>query len=97
MILFTIFVFFKVPETKGKTFEQIANEFHPGGTIEVEFYAEEDEGDVFGDDATDTMLDQVNQRNGSVHSMDADDVNVKIPDEKKSLTKSAERIDNLEV
>ena len=36
MILFTIFVYFKVPETKNKTFEEIASMFQPGGDIEGE-------------------------------------------------------------
>ena len=42
MIGFTIFVFFKVPETKNKTFEEIADKFMPGEKIEVE--------EVFDDD-----------------------------------------------
>lgn len=103
MILFTIFTFFKVPETKGKTFEEIANEFHPGGQIEVEYFDDGDES-VFGGgpteegvDATTAMLEK--PANGSVASngKDGDDFNVKMPDEKKSLTKSAERIDQMEV
>ena len=36
MIVFTVFVYFKVPETKNMTFEEIASHFQPGGEIEVE-------------------------------------------------------------
>lgn len=36
MIGFTIFVFFLVPETKNKTFEEIASLWQPGDKIEVE-------------------------------------------------------------
>jgi len=30
MIIFTLFVYWKVPETKQKTFEEIASQFQPG-------------------------------------------------------------------
>jgi len=36
MIGFTIFVYFLVPETKNKTFEEIASMWQPGDKIEVE-------------------------------------------------------------
>lgn len=36
MIGFTIFVYFLVPETKNKTFEEIASMWQPGSKIEVE-------------------------------------------------------------
>jgi len=36
MIGFTIFVYFLVPETKNKTFEEIASMWKPGDKIEVE-------------------------------------------------------------
>jgi len=36
MIGFTIFVYFMVPETKNKTFEEIASMWQPGDKIEVE-------------------------------------------------------------
>ena len=41
MVVFTVFVFFKVPETKGLTFEEIAHQFSPGTNIEVEVIATE--------------------------------------------------------
>jgi len=45
MVLFTVFTYFLVPETKGKTFEEIAHQFSPGGAIEVEEMLD----DVFDD------------------------------------------------
>ena len=48
MIAFTIFVFFKVPETKNKTFEEIASQFQKGTDIEVEEVVDyDDDDDVF--------------------------------------------------
>lgn len=41
MIGFIVFVYFLVPETKNKTFEEIASQFQPGGTIEVEEVVDE--------------------------------------------------------
>jgi len=46
MIIFTIFVYRKVPETKNRTFEEIASQFQPGGDIDVEEIVEDE--DVFG-------------------------------------------------
>lgn len=94
MILFTIFVYFKVPETKNKTFEEIASVFAPGTKIEVEEIVD----DVFpGNEPkeTDKMLpdgqNKHHQRNGSLTSS-PDDVKVKMPEEKMHLTKSEERL-----
>jgi len=47
MIIFTIFVYRKVPETKNRTFEEIASQFQPGGDIDVEEIVA-DADDVFG-------------------------------------------------
>ena len=46
MIIFTLFVWRKVPETKNRTFEEIASQFQPGGDIDVEEIVADD--DVFG-------------------------------------------------
>jgi len=46
MIFFTVFVYRKVPETKNRTFEEIASQFQPGGDIDVEEIVADD--DVFG-------------------------------------------------
>lgn len=53
MVVFTVFVFLKVPETKNLTFEEIAHKFSPGTNIEVEIFAGDtadgvDEGDAPG-------------------------------------------------
>jgi len=49
MIIFTLFVYRKVPETKNRTFEEIASQFQPGGDIDVEEIVHEDEEeDMFG-------------------------------------------------
>ena len=45
MLIFVIFIYIKVPETKNKTFEEIAHQFAPGGEIEVEEMVD----DVFDD------------------------------------------------
>jgi len=46
MIIFTLFVWCKVPETKNRTFEEIASQFQPRGDIEVKEIVADD--DVFG-------------------------------------------------
>ena len=106
MIIFTIFVYFKVPETKNKTFEEIASVFAPGTKIEVEEIVEDDvfsqRNSADGMKETDKMLQDGNpppypghQRNGSLTS-DSNDVKIKGPEEKMSLTKSEEHVHHLE-
>lgn len=48
MVGFLVFVYFFVPETKDKTFEEVASQFQPGPAIEVEEVVEDD--DVFDTD-----------------------------------------------
>lgn len=103
MIGFTTFVFFKAPETKNKTFEEIASLFQPGGVIEVEEVVD----DVFDESKAEGGPDgdkPIKERNGSVTS-DKDyrkseggggdviiDVNEdgKKSEDKRSLTRSME-------
>lgn len=59
MIAFTIFVFFKVPETKNKTFEEIASQFQRGSDIEVEEVVDDDE-DVFHEVTTSAATSNAN-------------------------------------
>lgn len=97
MLGFTAFVFFKIPETKNKTFEEIANQFMPGGEIEVEEIVEDD---VFpeeeeGEKESSPMMNGDKQRhksNGSVPSERSADVKVNVPEERVHLTKSQEHL-----
>ena len=43
LIGFLIFTYMFVPETKNKTFEEIANQFSPGEPLEVEEMIDDDE------------------------------------------------------
>ena len=60
MIFFVLFVFFKVPETKGKTFEEIAHQFAPGPDLEVEEMIDDEDG-VF-DDADDALPNDLGEQ-----------------------------------
>lgn len=86
MVIFTVFVYFKVPETKNKTFEEIASQFAPGDKIEVEEVVD----DVF--DIEPTENSKMLGKNGSASSI-KDGVKFGLHDEEKtSLTQSAENI-----
>jgi len=43
LVGFLIFTYIYVPETKNKTFEEIANQFSPGEPLEVEEMIDDDE------------------------------------------------------
>ena len=53
MIGFLVFTYFKVPETKNKTFEEIAGQYAPGNAIEVEEVIEEVSDDIPEGDESD--------------------------------------------
>ena len=104
LFCFTLFVFFLVPETKNKTFEEIANLFAPGGTIEVEEIVDEDVFPSNGAVPTDVPEDAAlmigggeSRKNGdakhSTSSAPTDDHNVHFANEEKApLKQSTEAI-----
>lgn len=93
MIGFTVFVYFKVPETKNKTFEEIANQFQPGGEIEVEEIIDDEVFPEGEPQETSPMMNdkQRHVSNGSVPT-DPDEVKVNIPEDRVALTKSQEHL-----
>ena len=70
MVIFTLFVCRKVPETKNRTFEEIASQFQPGGDIDVEEIVADDD-DVFGmlSPATDEVAKPIGDVRSSVTPM----------------------------
>ena len=105
MIVFTIFVFFKVPETKHKTVEEIAGLFQPGGPIEVEEIMDDvfpgngvgTGGELSEDDVTeaDNLVSRDKKKERSMERVaEPDDVKVNFnkDEEKKHLTKSEENV-----
>ena len=93
MIVFTVFVYFKVPETKNKTFEEIASQFLKGDDIEVEEIIDDDvfSPDLLKENEKSSLMED---RNGHTNSSD---VQVKVPEERQQLTKSMENVQDLEV
>ena len=94
MIIFAAFVFFKVPETKNKTFEEIASQFLKGDDIEVEEIVDDDvfSAEILRENEKSSLMD--GRSNGHTHQ---DDVTVKVPEEKQHLTKSIGDVHDLEV
>lgn len=101
MIGFTAFVFFKVPETKNKTFEEIASAFQPGGEIEVEEVVEfpiytgtdqvDNEADFTVGANARLMADDKNKPYMylAADESNIDDVVVKLVDEEKQALKNS--------
>ena len=98
MIGFTIFVYFFVPETKNKTFEEVASQYQPGGTIEVEEVFDEvfpidmkEPIEETGEEFENLMNgDAKSSRNKKLDSVSSS--KTRENEEKMSLTKSAEDI-----
>lgn len=84
MVVFTVFVFFKVPETKNLTFEEIAHKFSPGTNIEVEVVASDPAEDS-------TVIEEVNhpvQVTPETHSASMEEPLQNIEDEEGGMTKA---------
>ena len=103
MVFFTVFVYFLVPETKQKTFEEIASQFMPGGDIEVEEIFDEvfggaaamTEGSGEPTETTKMMNNGASGAGGGGGGGDASPTDVRIrvgKEERAQLTKSEENI-----
>ena len=64
MVGFLIFTYLFVPETKNKTFEEIANQFSPGEPLEVEEMIEDDEEYDELDDMEPAFTEQSDDEHG---------------------------------
>jgi len=64
MVGFLIFTYLFVPETKNKTFEEIANQFSPGEPLEVEEMIDDDEEYDELDDIEPAFIEQSDDEHG---------------------------------
>ena len=101
MIAFIIFVGFKVPETKNKTFEEIASQYQRGEDIEVEeavdddvFYPYNEDDDEAEPGAADALMAATDEKtsHSSINDLRVGKRNQK--EEKRSLTKSEENVNS---
>lgn len=95
MIGFTVFVYFKAPETKNKTFEEIASLFQPGGVIEVEEFVDDEPVEKTCNETDDYFKVGGKGKNGSVGSANDVTINMNKSEDRQSLTKSMENMNTV--